>query len=151
IQAGGAFSLTAGSSSNPTIQVYAIEGAGGIGVSQAWAAEPVTFETDAFVGSAAKIRAGGSPPVDTKAWINALDETSAFAAAVGVGVAEANHDNASGIQPNGISVTGDSKVEIGQGATLQADTVDLSALISQLQAKSHAGAEAIAVGAGAYA
>ena len=66
-----------------------------------------------------------------------------------------NHNNASDFTPNGIRVTGNSTVEVGNGATLDADTVDLSALISKLHAAAHAGAEAILFlligGAAAYA
>ena len=142
IKAGGAFSLLANSSSSPTIQVYAIGGTGFVGVAEAEAAEPVTFATDARVGSAATIQAAGELAVDTDAQVNALDEAQSFSdAAVGVTVAYSNHDNNSDYTPNGISVNGDSTVEIGQGAALHADTVDLSALISYLHAADHAGAE----------
>jgi hypothetical protein len=83
---------------------------------------------------------------DTDAQVNALNETQSFSGAtIFYALAFSNHDNDSDYQPNGISITGDSAVEIGQGATLQADTVDLSALISKLHAAAHAGAESFLV------
>jgi len=145
IQAGGNFSLTASSSSTPTITVNAL-GGGGISNADAEAAELVDFETHANIGSGAKVQAGGQLASDTNAQVNALDQAQAFSGATIIYAgAFANHSNSSDYLPEGIEITGNSMVDIGAGADLSADTVDLSALISSLHATAQAGAESFLV------
>ena len=145
IQAGGNFSLTASSSSTPTITVNAL-GGGGISNADAEAAEVVDFETHANIGSGAKVQAGGQLAADTNAQVNALDQAQAFSGATVIYAgAFANHSNSSDYLPEGIEITGNSMVDIGAGANLSADTVDLSALISSLHATAQAGAESFLV------
>src|SRR5262249_31141985 len=109
-------------------------------------AEVVTFETHANIGAGATLRAGGKLAVDTDAKVNALDVAEAFSGGFGLYAgAFANHSNSDDYKPMGISITGNSIVDIGKGATLTGDTVDLTALISQLHAASHAGAEAFII------
>ncbi|MBD2516808.1 DUF4347 domain-containing protein [Nostoc sp. FACHB-973] len=144
ITAGGNFELSATSDNIVSVSATA-EGGGAISAAVADTSTQVDYKTQAKVGQNANITAGNLVNIHTDAATTASSNSKALAVAIGAG-ADADKEDDSNF-PGGVRVgksTGAiSEVEIGQGAIVTGEAVDIDAKVSRMKAT--ATAETLAV------